>query len=81
MAFSRLEPAISESPPARLDLPAPSQRRLAIAAAWVRRWFLVLLVGVYGLAMFAPGLGTAARGVSMTSCNEGRGVRNPTAPL
>jgi predicted Na+-dependent transporter len=67
--------------PAPPDLPAPSADWLASAAAWVRRWFLVLLIGVYGLAAFAPGWGAAARGISFTSVPLGGRVTIPAALL
>jgi BASS family bile acid:Na+ symporter len=81
MPLNRLEPEVVDTQPAPPDLSFSSVGRLAMAAAWVRRWFLLLLIGVYGLAAFAPGWGAAAREISFTSFPLGGRVTFPAALL
>jgi BASS family bile acid:Na+ symporter len=65
MSSSEIEYIAREIPMNRSQWPSPAPP-LAHAATLVRRSFLVLLLGVYGLAMFAPGWGIATRDISLS---------------
>jgi BASS family bile acid:Na+ symporter len=63
MSTSPIEHTAEDFHRNRGDLPAS---RLAKTASVVRRSFMLLLLGVYGLAMFAPGWGIATRDISLS---------------
>jgi BASS family bile acid:Na+ symporter len=52
--------------PVKIGESAKPELPLATAAAVVRRFFMLLLLGVYALATFAPGLGIATRDIAVS---------------